>query len=219
MELAFYLFLLLHIAGGSIGLISGSINLIRRKGDKKHKSIGRIFLYSMLTAGFTSLILSTIHPNSFLFMVGVFTLYMVGTGSRYIYLKMLGNMQGPKAIDWIISISMLLAGIYLLGIGIKNIAGENMFGIVFIVFGLIGLNFVRIDINNYRGRIKEKNYWLLVHLQRMTGSYIAAFTAFLVVNAHYLPIEFPAIVVWLLPTVILTPLIVRWSNKYRVTLK
>jgi hypothetical protein len=61
-----------------------------------------------------------------------------------------------------------------------------------------------------------KNYWLLAHLQRMTGGYIAATTAFLVVNAQYSPVVLPSVVVWLLPTVILTPLTIAFSKKYKV---
>jgi len=90
MDTFFTIFLVLHIIGGSVGLLTGSINLVMRKGDRKHKMVGRVFVYSMLTAGLSALILSVVHPNYFLFMVGVFTIYMVGTGNRYIYLRMLG---------------------------------------------------------------------------------------------------------------------------------
>jgi hypothetical protein len=82
------------------------------------------------------------------------------------------------------------------------------------VFGFISLGFVRRDLINYTGKMTEKNYWLLMHLQRMMGAYIASTTAFLVVNAKYLPFEFPGFVFWLLPTAILTPLIIIWSKKY-----
>ena len=37
MKIIFAVFLILHILGGSVGLITGTINLIRKKGDKKHK--------------------------------------------------------------------------------------------------------------------------------------------------------------------------------------
>ncbi len=170
----------------------------------------------MLTAGFSSLVLSIMHPNYFLFMVGVFTIYLVGTGYRYIYLKLLGSDQRPAIIDRTISVCMLLAGLLFIGLGINNLIALNNFGIVFIVFGILGLRFVKSDFDNYKGKLKAKNYWLLAHLQRMTGAYIASATAFLVVNAKYSPVDLPAAVVWLLPTVILTPLIISWSKKYEV---
>ena len=219
MNVLFNIFLVLHIAGGSIGLFAGTLNIVRKKGGKNHKLIGKVFTYSMLTAGFSSFVLSVLHPNYFLFMVGVFTIYLVGTGYRYNYLRLLADTQKPKIIDWILTIGMLLAGLLFIGFGIKHLMANNTFGIVFIAFGGLGLNAVRIDFANYSGKIKAKNYWLLAHLQRMTAGYIAAITAFLVVNSNHSPIQLPPFVVWLLPTVILTPLIFIWSKKYKVNLK
>lgn len=216
MEALFTIFLILHILGGSAGLITGTINLVRRKGDRKHKQIGKIFTYAMLTTGFSALILSILHPSHFLFIVGVFTIYLVATGNRYIYLKLLGYDQKPKKLDWIITICMLVVGVVFIGLGIRQLLIQNYFGIVFIVFGGLGLFFVRTDIANYKGKLQAKNYWLLAHLQRMTGGYIAAITAFLVVNAKHFPADLPALLFWLLPTIVLTPMIIKWSNEYRI---
>ena len=50
----------------------------------------------------------------------------------------------------------------------------------------------------------------------MTGAFIAALTAFLVVNANYLPEQSPEILYWLLPTIVFTPLIIIWRRKFEV---
>lgn len=210
----FFVFLTLHIIGGGVGLVSGTLNLILKKGGKRHQLIGHFFFYGMLLAGSSALLLAYIKSNYFLFIVGVFTLYMVITGKRYIYLKMLGVNQKPALFDWIISLAMTFAALVFLVLGVRMQINQNNFGIVLIVFGIISLGFIRRDFINYQGKMKEKNYWLLMHLQRMTGAYIASATAFLVVNAKYIPFEFPAFVFWLLPTAVLTPLISRWTKKY-----
>lgn len=211
----FNFFLALHIVGGSTGLITGTINLVRTKGGKRHKLVGKLFAYGMLVAGFSSFVLATIHPSTFLFMTGMFTVYMVGTGYRYVYLKMLGENQKPTFIDWFISLSMFFAGLILIGFGFWYLLQGEGFGLVFVVFGTIGLAFVRVDYGHYRGIVKHKNYWLVVHLQRMTGGYIASITAFLAVNSTYFPDSIPTVLYWLLPTAILTPLIVKWSIQYK----
>lgn len=216
MNILFNTFLTLHIIGGSIGLFTGTINLVRKKGDKTHKLIGVLFVYGMLTSGFSSLLLSILHLNYFLFIVGVFTIYLVGTGNRYLHLKMLGNNQRPTIVDWTMTTGMLLSGLLFIGLGVLFLLAHNYFGVVFIVFATIGLRFVKADFSNYKGKIDGKNYWLLAHLQRMTGGYIAAATAFLVVNAKYSPVVLPSVLVWLLPTVIITPLIIAWSKKHTV---
>jgi uncharacterized membrane protein len=215
----FQLFLMLHIAGGTAGLITGTINLVRKKGDKNHKLVGKIFTYGMLIAGVSSLVLSVLHPSYFLFIVGVFTIYLVGTGNRYIYLKMLGVNQQPSFLDWAITIGMLITAVLFIVTGVIYLVNQNNFGIVLLIFGILALRFTKTDIENYRGKARVKNYWLLVHLQRLTGAYIAAITAFLVVNAKYAPVELPPVLVWLLPTAILLPLIIMWSKRYKIEVK
>jgi uncharacterized membrane protein len=220
MDILFKIALILHIVGGSIGLLSGFVNMLRKKGDKNHVLVGRIFFYSMMLAGFSALLLSVLHPNYFLCMVGVFTLYMVSTGNRYIYFKLLSkNNEKPKLIDWLITYIMFIAGLLFMGFGIWFLTKSNSFGWVFLAFGFFGLVFVKQDFTNYKGESKFKNYWLVAHLQRMTGGFIAASTAFLVVNAKYIPLEIPGFIYWLLPTAVFTPLIIMWSSKWEVKKK
>jgi len=219
MAILFKVFLIMHIIAGAIGLLTGIFNVVRIKGDKQHVLVGKVFFYAMLTASFSALVLSVLHPNYFLFMVGVFTAYMVGTGRRYIYLKMLNNNEQPKPIDRIITYTMMVAGVLFIGIGVFSLVQSNMFGIVFITFGFLGLRFVGQDLKNYRGHSQIRNYWLIAHLQRMTGGFIAALTAFLVVNSKFLPTQIPGVVYWLLPTAIFTPFIIKWSKKFAVQKK
>ena len=212
MESIFKLLLVLHIAGGSIGLFAGTINIIRKKGDRGHKLFGFFFQIGMLSAGSSALALSLIHPNYFLFVVGVFTLYLLGSGSQYILnykLKKTKNKFG-----FAISASMLIAGVGLTLTGGKLLFNENNFGLVMIAFGVIGLLMVRADLIQYKAANFDGNKLLSLHLQRMTAAYIAALTALLVVNARHLPLQVPPVFIWLFPTVILTPLIIKWSRKH-----
>ena len=217
MDIIFNTFLTLHILGGTFALLTGLINLVRKKGDRTHKSVGKVFFISMLTAGGSAFVLATIRPNHFLFMVGVFTVYMILTGYRYLRLKSPKTGGKPTAFDWALSALMTLAGIYFIVLGVMRLLQSNFFGIVFIVFALLGGLSIIQDFKYFRGRTQLANYWLLAHIQRMIGGFIAAVTAFLVVNATHFPAQIPAFVYWLLPTVILTPLIVYWSGKYTLT--
>ncbi len=177
--------MIIHIISGAVGLLTGILNITAKKGDSRHKIIGKIFTISMLTVGLSSLVLSTINPSLFMFMVGIFTVYMVGTGNRYLHLKMLNKNQKPKIIDWTLTFIMLLSGILFIVIGTLNLLKSNLFGLVFITFGFLGLIFTRHDFKNYNGKSHLLNYWLSEHLQRMIGAFIASVTAFLVVNAKY----------------------------------
>lgn len=203
----FRFILALHILGGSIGLISGTIVLILKKGDKYHKTIGSIFFWGMNLAGLCSFVLAVMHPNNFLFVVGIFTLYMNLTARSYLKFK-----RKDAAInfrDAIPTIGMVVAAFFFVVVGIKIISKDS-FGWVLLSFAFISLRFVVADYMFFKGKSKFANQWLLSHLQRMIGTYIASITAFLVVNINFKP----AFVIWLAPTVLLVPLIIYWSRKY-----
>jgi len=112
--------------------------------------------------------------------------------------------------------AMLLFGLLFVGLGAWFVIKSNFFGLVFITFGLSGLLFVKHDFTNYKGKSRSHNYWLLAHLQRMTGGYIAALTAFLVVNGKYFPLQRSSFLFWLLPTIILVPLIIGSEQEIRI---
>ena len=209
MEFFFKTLLIIHIVAGSIGLIAGTINIVRKKGDKSHRLVGKFFFYGMLINAVAGFIMSILHTNFFLLIIAVFSFYMTITGHRFLALKRIHKGQKPKSMDWIITITMFLFAVFFILYGIYLRVDDNNFGIVLLVFGLISILMVRSDIKIYRGTISNENYWLLIHIQRMIGAYIAALTAFLVVNNTYLP----PLLAWLAPTIILTPLIVYWSRK------
>lgn len=215
MEVLFKILLTIHIAAGTVGLLSGTFILIRPKGDQQHKLVGKVFAVGMLIASIVALIISLMHSNYFLFIVGVFTIYLVGTGWRYLQLKQLNKEQTPKIIDWLLLIGMAIFAVLFVIFGACLFGKSNNFGIVLFSFGMISSLMVLSDLKTFQGKIKYKNYWLLLHLQRMIGAYIASFTAFLVVNNQYLP----PILAWLLPTIIFTPLIIFWSRQYSIKIK
>ncbi|MFQ3326263.1 MAG: putative membrane protein [Salibacteraceae bacterium] len=65
MELLFQIILIIHIIAGSLGLLTGTINILQKKGGKRHRQIGRLFVFFMVTAGISSIILAILHPNNF----------------------------------------------------------------------------------------------------------------------------------------------------------
>jgi uncharacterized membrane protein len=205
----FAILLVIHIAGGSISLLLGLYILGRPKGNKTHRLLGTIYFYALLTSTIISLFMAYLHPNYFLFIIGVLTSYLLLTGKRYINKK--GTIDVRPA-DWLLTGLILVFGLAFIGFGVYNLLHGNSFGTVMIVFGAVSLFFVFQDIKNFMGRSTIANFGLTTHLQRMVGSYIASATAFIVVNNKILP----GIAAWLLPGILLAPLIVYWTKKYRL---
>lgn len=200
---------LIHIAGGTTSLLLGIIVLSLKKGDKRHKWLGNIYFYAMLIASIVAIPMSYLHPNYFLFIVAIFTIYMLLTGYRYLSKK---KLQDVSYIDWLLTGSILVFGFAFIGFGIYHIVKQDYFGIVLLVFGTICLLFAKKDYENFKGKSNIKNYWLTGHIQRMMGSYIASTTAFLVVNNTVIP----NIIAWLIPTFLIAPLITRWSKQHEI---
>jgi uncharacterized membrane protein len=209
-EKIFYAFLFLHIVGGSIGLLCGTLVFTLKKGTKTHATLGKLFLIGMLLAGVTSQVMAVIHPNAFLFMVGVFTLYLVGSGARAIYTK---SFRAHHSIDRFLQFGMIIAGIILIFLGVKRLLTGDFFGIVFVVFAGIGLLMALQDLRS-TSIPHDKKAYLRKHLQRLGGGFIASATAFLVVNIRELPDWLPAWGLWLLPTIVISPLLFYYSRKH-----
>jgi hypothetical protein len=209
MEILFKILLIIHIAGGTIGLLAGTFNMVTKKGTQRHQQVGRLFFYGLLTASIVALPMSFLHSNYFLLIVGVFTGYLLLTGKRYLTKKSTADVTNA---DWLLCGVMLLFAAAFITWGIYLLVYGNNFGTVLLTFGGISILLVWQDYKNFKGRSNIKNYWLTNHIQRMIGAYIASITAFLVVNNTILP----GVVAWLLPTAVLVPVLIKWSRKYAV---
>jgi hypothetical protein len=148
---------------------------------------------------------SVIRANTFLFVIAIFSVYLALSGWRYAKYR----WGRPPAFDWgsagvmvVTSTAMVLLGVFILTTG-------EMIGLVLIVFGGIGAALSYSDLRTLgAGRIEAKQR-IAAHLTRMLAGTIAAVTAFLVTNVSFEPV----FLLWLAPTVVMTPLIVWWNRR------
>lgn len=208
-----------HIAGGTLSLISGILPMVVTKGNNIHRLFGKIFFFGMTVVFLTGFTVSIIKNIPFLLLISIFSYYLVANGYRSLYLKKLHRGQKPTVIDWLLNI---VSGIFMLGMVVFGsyliIKGAVQMGIVSLVFGIIGIRGVITTIRNFIKQPTSKTIWIEGHIGGMVGGYIASVTAFLVVNnEHY--IGLPMVVAWLLPTVMLVPLIVYWIGRYKKPVK
>jgi len=118
MPTLFNILLIIHIFGGGLSLILGLLILLSKKGNQTHRKIGLVYFYTMLIASLVALPMSYMHTNYFLFIIGIFSTYMLLTGVRYLRNK---NMENIKLTDWLISGMMLLFGLAFVILGTYNI--------------------------------------------------------------------------------------------------
>ena len=68
--------LLLHISGGTIGLLSGAAAVCFRKGSRRHGIAGNVFVISMLTLAASGILLAILKHKTGDTVGGALTLYL-----------------------------------------------------------------------------------------------------------------------------------------------
>lgn len=192
-----------HILCGVTVLTLGLVNIFAKKGTRNHILIGRIYVGAMWWICFSAIgIISFFRFSMFLLVIAVITFYTSFVGLRVMRRRKVGS---EKWYDWTASI---LTGIF--GIGLLTYAvtiflsgGNEILGVLSIVFGLAALNMGFQDIRFFvKPKTEDKKWWLYQHIGAISGSYIAAVTAFAVQNGEALGVTNHNWLLWVLPGVI-----------------
>src|ERR1700733_3598618 len=98
--------LLVHIAGGTVGLLSGTAAIIFRKGSRRHALAGRIFVVAMLIMGSLAAYLAIVRHQPANFGGGVFTFYLILTA----WLTARRRDGETARFDWLLLVIPLALG-------------------------------------------------------------------------------------------------------------
>jgi uncharacterized membrane protein len=205
--------LALHIAAGAVAFVCAPIALFTAKGGPTHRRWGKIYFWAMAAVAATALYLSVVLPILFLALVAVFSFYAAFAGYRILSLKKLGRGDRPRFIDWLAALLTLGSSAALAFIGAFRPHLAGGMSIVSIAFGLLGMSLAANSLHTFLSPPREKQFWWYAHMRGMIASYIAAFTAFTVVNLapHFGNVWW----VWLGPAIIGVPGSILWQRAYR----
>ncbi|WP_422089487.1 hypothetical protein [Tenacibaculum ovolyticum] len=211
MEEIITIFIYIHAFFGGLGLITGFGSIIVKKGSKPHKKMGKLFSIGMLTSSLISIPISCLpnHENIFLFLIGLFTIYLVISGNQILTFKS-KDKKFAKPIDKIISGVMLILSALMVLFGAYGLLKGNSTYLLFIFFGGFGLSLTIRDFIYYKNFSKTKNGWLANHIGKMVGAFIASVTAFVVAG-----LGIGTLISWTLPSVLGTIYIVYWRRKLK----
>jgi uncharacterized membrane protein YidH (DUF202 family) len=194
-----------HILAGTIALFCAGLALLSEKGKKIHVTSGRIYFWSMAGIFLTAIPMSIISSNTFLFLIAIFSFYLAFAGMRFAK-----NRKGiATTIDWIAVSLMILSGLGMWALAITYFINNNSQYITLFVFGFIALALGYLDYKSHKNKAATGKERIAKHLTNMMGGTIAVVTAVLVVNINIEPIW----VWWVLPTAVISPIIVYWSKK------
>lgn len=173
-------------------------------------ALGQGLFYGMIAVCATAITLGILHPKNFwLALVAVFSLYMVASGYRSLYLKQMHRGLRPARVDITLHgiAGVVNGGLSIWGLAHLILGSFNTQAVLFTVFGLIGTLMVLNGFLKFYRRRHDKREWLYGHMGGFLGGYIATVSAFSAVN---LTMVEPVWLQWLWPTIIGVPLIFFW---------
>ena len=192
-----------HILCGASVLLLGLVNIIARKGTKNHILIGRIYVGAMWWICISAIGIITFYRFSmFLMVIAAITFYTSFVGIRVMRRRKIGS---EKWYDWTASILTGLFGIALVIYAMTIfLSGKNeILGGLSVVFGLAAMNMGFQDIRFFvKPKTEDRTWWLYQHIGAISGSYIAAITAFAVQNGEAFGVTNYNWLLWVLPGVI-----------------
>jgi|TARA_B100001146_G_scaffold209408_1_gene206326 uncharacterized membrane protein len=195
----------IHILAGTIALLCAAMAVSSEKGKKLHVLSGRTYFWCMVAIFLTSIPMSIITSNIFLFLIAIFSFYLAFAGMRFAR-----NRKGvTTTLDWIIVSLMILSGVGMWILAAIYFTNNNSQYIPLLVFGFLAIALGYADFKSHKNKAAIGKERLSRHLTNMMGGTIAVITAVLVVNP---PFE-PEWVWWVLPTVLITPVIFWWNFK------
>lgn len=209
--------LILHISGGTIGLLSGAVAMIFRKGSRGHRLAGDVFVISMLIMGACGSTLALRKHELSNAFGGVLTFYMITTawlaGRR---------REGVGAFDWAALVMALARGSSLWTIGIKAATGQTELldgaplGMCFLM-GSIPLLAAVGDIRMLvRGGISGTQR-VVRHLWRMCFGWFIATGSFFLGQQQVFPASWQGSPVWFVPALLPLALLTFWLIRVQLT--
>ena len=199
--------LYLHILAGLISLGIAYLLLFIKKGNKRHKKLGMIYVYGMSTIFVTAIPLSLLGEfNPFLFVIATFSFYLAFSGYR----QGRDRNGAREQIDKALGIFITGTSILFYGLAISAyLVGDSMW-ITSVIFGTIALVF---GINDSRRMkiVERPDFYdrTTLHLNLMLGGTIATTTAFIVTIEPFATIWLN----WVAPTIVGTPIIIYFSKR------
>ena len=199
--------LYLHILAGFISLGIAYVLLFIKKGNKRHKKLGLIYVYGMSTIFVTAIPLSLLGEfNPFLFVVAIFSFYLAFSGYR----QGRDRNGAREQIDKVLGVFITATSILFYSMAVSLYLIEDSMWITSVVFGSIALG---MGINDFRRMkiVERPDFYdrTNLHLNLMLAGTIATTTAF-IVTLNPFSIDW---LNWVAPTIVGTPIIIYFSKR------
>jgi hypothetical protein len=207
---------LIHVAGGSLALLSGAAALAVRKGRRPHAKAGTIFFASMLVLGGTGAVIAALKPERGTAVIGLFTCYLVITS--WVTARRRDGEAGRfeiLAFAFASACAIAFLAFGLIGAGSPSGRFDSLPAAVHFPFAAVAALAAGLDLNFLlRGRLFGTQR-IARHLWRMcTALLIAAFSFFLG-QQDVFPSSLRGLAIWFLPPLATFSAMLFWIFRVR----
>lgn len=213
MEKYFDVILIVHLALAFCSVIAGTVAMISRKSKSVHRFYGDTYTYLIIATTITAIAMMMIpdHENTMLFLLALFTLYITISGNRSLKFKVIFSIKKVPILNWLMTISILPLGIYMIYHSQYLLALGDQWGIPLLFFGVLATALGILDIKIIRSVNKPNFLWLEYHSAKMIGSYTGSLTAFAVTTTE----TYVGLVAWFGPIALGIIAIIFWNLKIK----
>ncbi len=203
----------LHVIFGTFVLVVAPAALFARKGGRWHRRWGKAFMAAMAMVLFTAGFMWQPKGHIFLLALSFVSAFYIFNGFRVILRRKRRREDAlDNGVDIGAAVVTILAAIWLFWIAATP-PDKLMRSLSPIMAGLGGIA-IAFALNDLRGIFgpRSRNGTLLAHMTAMIAAYISAVTAFVVINAHGVPMQLR----WIVPISIGTIVISIFATPYRL---
>ena len=207
--------LILHIFGGTLGLIAGTIAMIVRKGDRMHRLSGDVFTAAMLTLATSGFFLAILKSQVSNVIAAVLTFYLIGSA------WLAGRRRdGIGPLDWTGLFLCLASAAGVLTVGIRALSsttGTDNGAPAFMSFVFAGILLLAAagDIRVLvRGGISGRPR-IVRHLWRMCVGLFIATGSFFLGQQQVFPVALRGSIYLTIPALLPLPLLIFWLIRVR----
>lgn len=208
--------LLIHVCGAVVGLLSGSLAMIFRKGSGLHRAGGTVFFVSMLIMSACAAYVAFARAHALNALDSSLTFYLVATG--WITVKRQENKT--DAIDWIGLLMILAIATAILANGFDAAASParskgGYAAPLYFIFGIIAMLFAAGDMRMLVQRGVSGARRIARHLVRMCTALLFALLSAYPGQARLFPPAWRESNLLFLPAILVAGAMIFW--RWRVT--
>jgi uncharacterized membrane protein len=213
--------LLIHVCSAVVGLLSGYVSMLFRKGSNLHRAAGMIFVVSMLIMSSTAVyVAATERPNRLNVTVGLLTFYLVTTAWRA------GKRRESKTDTFDVVALSYIACVTVAGysFGLRAVASpggklDHVPAFIYFLFATFALLSTISDIRMFRRGGLFGTYRIARHLWRMCAALLIATFSFFPGQARQLPDAVRHSILPAVPHIFLIVSMIYWRVRYRARKK